>query len=169
MARVAVRRLAMPHDALEFLNSGAGQLLIAAALIASAALLAGFLLGYAVRSYVARRQRLRSVRDGPLFFEGSPILEQGPSAPAKKPSETPQDEVLLTADQHEKLAEAFAKPNPKQTPEEEEAAKTLARFHAGLARVARKREAQEANPDQTQLGLRLEPRFGSSDRKRLGP
>ena len=34
---------------------------------ATAALLAAFLLGYAVRSYVAHRQRLRSFRDAPLF------------------------------------------------------------------------------------------------------
>ena len=36
--------------------------------VAAAALLAAFLLGYAVRSYVSRRRRLRSVRATPLFF-----------------------------------------------------------------------------------------------------
>jgi len=49
--------------ALESLNTDPVQIVVAAA-----ALLAAFLLGYIVRSYVSRRRGLRSVRATPLFF-----------------------------------------------------------------------------------------------------
>jgi hypothetical protein len=49
--------------ALESLNTDPVQIVVAAA-----ALLAAFLLGYAVRSYVSHRRGLRSVRATPLFF-----------------------------------------------------------------------------------------------------
>ena len=49
--------------ALESLNTDPVQIVVAAA-----ALLAAFLLGYAVRSYVSHGRGLRSVRATPLFF-----------------------------------------------------------------------------------------------------
>jgi hypothetical protein len=49
--------------ALESLNTDPVQIVVAAA-----ALLAAFLLGYAVRSYVSHRRGLRFVRATPLFF-----------------------------------------------------------------------------------------------------
>ena len=67
------------------------------------------------------------------------------SANAKTPSATSQDGMLMTSEQHAKMAEVYARPDP-DNPHLAQWRANLARSHAALARAARKREAQKANP-----------------------
>ena len=48
--------------------------------------------------------------------------------------------MLLTSEQHAKLAEIYSKPNPRRTPEEEQVALQLARYHAVLSKSALQRK-----------------------------
>jgi hypothetical protein len=51
----------------------------------------------------------------------------------------------MTSEQHAKMAAVYAKPDP-DNPHLAQWRANLARSHAALARAARKREAQKANP-----------------------
>jgi hypothetical protein len=70
-----------------------------------------------------------------------------PPANAEKSSAKSQNDMLLTVEQHAKLARAYTNPPPDLSPEGVKLWKRLARHHAGLARAARKREAQKENPN----------------------
>jgi hypothetical protein len=59
-----------------------------------------------------------------------------PLAPAKKPSATSQAGMMLTSEQHAKLAAAYANPPPDLSPEEAQVWQRLAKGHAALSRWA---------------------------------
>jgi hypothetical protein len=63
---------------------------------------------------------------------------------AEKPAVTSRQ---LTSEQHAKLAQAFANPDPGLSPEEAQRWQRFVRYHTALSRAALKRELLKANPN----------------------
>jgi hypothetical protein len=66
--------------------------------VAASALLLGFFLGYALRSYVSHRRRLRA--DAPLIFAGYPLTPPGAAGETKEQSGNDKPERPQITDGH---------------------------------------------------------------------